>query len=128
MVKVYIFKKSLKDLIEKDLNETNFDDIVYYFKGDSSSKRFDYFKIGRKLFEKMKSDDIKLEEVKSNKMCFKSKRYKKRKVLIKRENVHLKILKCFTKHIKKLSHNLMIILELHLRLNIKQFTEKTPKC
>ena len=34
MVKVYIFKKYLKNLLEKDLNEKNFDDIVYYFEGD----------------------------------------------------------------------------------------------
>ena len=34
-------------------DETNFDDLIYYFKGDTARKIFDDFKNGMKLLEKL---------------------------------------------------------------------------
>ena len=40
------------------------------------------------------------------------------------QKVNYRILNCFTKHEKLLLNYLMIVLQLHLRQNIKQFMEK----
>ena len=37
---------------------------MYYFKGNTARKRFDNFNNGIKLFEKIKSGEMKLEEAK----------------------------------------------------------------
>ena len=44
------------------MDETNFDDLIYYFKGDSNGKRLDDFENWIKLFEKIESGDMKLEK------------------------------------------------------------------
>ena len=59
MAKVYILKKHLQ----------YFSDSIYQIKGDSSRKRFHDFENGIKIFEKIKSGDIKLEETKNIKIC-----------------------------------------------------------
>ena len=53
------------------MDETNFEDLICYFKGDSSSKKFDDFKNGIRLFEKVKPSAIKLEETKKYQNVFK---------------------------------------------------------
>ena len=45
-----LFKERLDEIIELT-DETNFDRLIYYFKGDCSRKKFDSFKNGIKLFE-----------------------------------------------------------------------------
>ena len=52
--------------------EINLDDLIYYFRKESSRKRFDEFENGINLFEKIKSGDEKLEEAKKYKKVFKS--------------------------------------------------------
>ena len=50
-----IFEELVKrrfDEIMQLIDETNFDDLIYYFKGDSARKRFNDFENGIKLFEK----------------------------------------------------------------------------
>ena len=54
------------------MDETSFDDLIFYFKGDSSSKRSDDFENGTKLFEKIRSGDMKSEEQKKYHKVFKS--------------------------------------------------------
>ena len=53
-------------------DEINLDDLIYYFRKESSRKRFDEFENGINLFEKIKSGDEKLEEAKKYKKVFKS--------------------------------------------------------
>lgn len=53
-------------------DEINLDDSIYYFRKESSRKRFDEFENGINLFEKAKSGDEKLEEAKKYKKVFKS--------------------------------------------------------
>ena len=53
MVKTYLIKIQLENLLGKDL--------IYYSKGNTAMKKFDDFKNGIKLFEKIKSGDMKLE-------------------------------------------------------------------
>ena len=45
-----LFKERLDEIIELT-DETNFDRLIYYFKGDCSRKKFDSFKNVIKLFE-----------------------------------------------------------------------------
>ena len=56
MVKIYLIKRYLKNLLHNDF--------ILNFR-----KRFDDFENGIKLFEKMKSGNIELEEAKNCKMC-----------------------------------------------------------
>ena len=53
-------------------DEINENDLVYYFKGNSTRKRFDKFNNGIKLSEKIRSDKMKLEEAKKLQNMFKS--------------------------------------------------------
>lgn len=53
-------------------DEINLDDLIYYFRKESSRERFDEFENGINLFEKIKSGDEKLEEAKKYKKVFKS--------------------------------------------------------
>ena len=53
-------------------DEINLDDLIYYFRKESSRKRFDEFENGINLFEKIKYGDEKLEEAKKYKKVFKS--------------------------------------------------------
>ena len=46
--------------------------MIYYFKGNSTSKTFDDFNNGIKRFEKIKSGEMKLEETKKLQNVFKS--------------------------------------------------------
>ena len=46
--------------------------MMYYFKGNTDRKRSDSFNNGIKLFEKIKSGEMKLEEAKKLRNVFKS--------------------------------------------------------
>ena len=70
------------------LNDENKpDDLVYHFKNESASKRFDDFDKGIKYLEKIKSGDKKLEEAKKYQNVFKSNlnEIKRRKYKSKRQ-------------------------------------------
>ena len=66
-----LVKEILDEIIELT-NEANFNDLIYHFMGDTASKKFDGFKNRIKLFEKLKSGDMKLEEAKKMQNVFKS--------------------------------------------------------
>ena len=53
-------------------NETNFNAVIYYFKGDTARKKIDNFADEIILFEKAKSGDTKLEETKKLQNVFQS--------------------------------------------------------
>ena len=53
-------------------NKTSFDDLIHYFKSDTTRKRFDDFENGIKLFENVISGDMKLEEAEKLQNVFKS--------------------------------------------------------
>ena len=53
-------------------NETNFNAVIYYFKGDTARKKIDNLADEIILFEKAKSGDMKLEETKNVQNVFKS--------------------------------------------------------
>ena len=81
------------------------------------------------LIRKIKSDEMKLEEIKKLQNIFKSNlneisigRFK-----LKEEKGSVESIKLLTSHEKLLLNYLMIILQLHLKLNIKQNMEKDWK-
>ena len=69
---------------------------------------------------------MKLEEARKHKNLFRSSlnNIKRKDINQMNKKVYYKILKCFRKHEKQLSNFLTIILQLHLRLNIKQFMKR----
>ena len=69
---------------------------------------------------------MKLEEARKHKNLFRSSlnNIKRKDINQMSKKVYYKILKCFRKHEKRLSNFLTIILQLHLRLNIKQFMKR----
>ena len=60
------------DKIFELTNEISQNDLIYYFKGNSTSKTFDDFNNSIKRFEKTKSGEMKLEETKKLQNVFKS--------------------------------------------------------
>ena len=50
-------------------DETNFDDLLCYFKCDTATKKIDDFENGVKLLEKIKSDDTKKQISKKSTKC-----------------------------------------------------------
>ena len=60
------------DKIFELTNEISQNDLIYYFKGNSTSKTFDDFNNSIKHFEKIKSGEMKLEETKKLQNVFKS--------------------------------------------------------
>ena len=110
------------------INATNFDDLIYYIK-NRKSRRFDDVKNEIKLYEKNKIWQCEAREAKEYQNMFKLNPTK-----VKRSGFKSKEQKSTTQNIemlpnarKKLSNYLMIILQLHLSLNIKQFMEKKSK-
>ena len=85
---------------------------MYHFKGNSTRKRFDDFNNGIKLFEKIRSGKMKLEEAKKLQNVFKSNLNEISKGRFKPEEQQsaLKVLNCFNNHKKQLLNYLMIIL------------------
>ena len=57
------------DEIKELTNEINQNDLMYYFKSNTSRQRFDDFNNGIELFKKIKSREMKLEEVKKTAEC-----------------------------------------------------------
>ena len=60
------------DEIKKLTDEINHNDLIYYFKGNTSRKKFDDFNNGIELLRKMQSGEIKLEEANKLQNLFKS--------------------------------------------------------
>ena len=60
------------DEIKELTNENNHDDLIFYFKGNTTIKRFNNFNNGMELFRKIKSCKMKLEEAKKLQYVFKS--------------------------------------------------------
>ena len=54
-------------------------------------------------------------------------KYQEKYINQQSKKIRWKILNCFRNHEKLLLNRLMIILQLHLRLNTKQFMEKGSK-
>ena len=104
MIKIYLIRKYWNNSFEKDLieltDETNFDDLLCYFKCDTARKKIDDFENGVKLLEQIKSDDTSTK-------------------------LHYEILNCCMKHEELLLSCLMIILQLHLRLNLSNSWKRT---
>ena len=103
-------------------DETSFHNLIYYYT-NMSRKQFNEYENEIKPFEKSKICWHKAKEVKKYQNVFTG-NLKKRN--FKSEEQH-KILKCFTIQETKLSSYMMFILQLHLRLNMKQFIEKKSK-
>ena len=73
--------------------------------------------------------EMKLEGAKKLQNVFKSNlnEISRRDINQKSKKVHWEILNCYTNHENLLLNYLMIILQFHLKLNTKQFTEKNSK-
>ena len=70
-----IFKELVKEIFDKMIeltDEINENDLVYYFKGNSTRKRFYDFNNGIKLFEKIRSGEMRLEETEKLQNVFKA--------------------------------------------------------
>ena len=61
------------DEVKELTNKINQNDLIYYFKGNTTRKMFDDFLNGIKLFRKIQSGEVKLEEAKKLQNVFKSK-------------------------------------------------------
>ena len=61
------------DKVKELTNKINQNDLIYYFKGNTTRKMFDDFLNGIKLFRKIQSGEVKLEEAKKLQNVFKSK-------------------------------------------------------
>ena len=59
-----LVKKRFDEIIQLN-NAAIFDDLIYYFRGDTARKRFDDFKDAINLFEKIKSDEMNIENAKN---------------------------------------------------------------
>ena len=69
-------KQSFNKLTKNRLNETtklanqtNFDDLIYYYKNVMTRKRLDNVDNAIKLFEKLGDSDLKVEEQNMDKIC-----------------------------------------------------------
>ena len=61
------------DEVKELTNKINQNDLIYYFKGNTTRKMFDDFLNGIKLFRKIQSGEVKLEEAKKLQNVFKLK-------------------------------------------------------
>ena len=84
------------DEVKELTNKINQNDLIYYFKGNTTRKMFDDFLNGIKLFRKIQSGEVKLEEAKKLQNVFKSKLneisrgwYKSEEQNITLENINL---------------------------------------
>ena len=69
-----IFEKLAKerfDEIKELTNEISHDDLMYYFKGNTATKRFNDFNNGIELSKRIESGEMKLEEAKILQNVFK---------------------------------------------------------
>ena len=69
-----IFEELVKerfDEIKELIDEMNHNDLIYYFKGNTATQRFDDFNNGIEFFSNIQSDEMKLEEAKKLKNVFK---------------------------------------------------------
>ena len=84
------------DEVKELTNKINQNDLIYYFKGNITRKMFDDFLNDIKLFRKIQSGEVKLEEAKKLQNVFKSKLneisrgwYKSEEQNITLENINL---------------------------------------
>ena len=105
-------------------NEINQNNLIYYFKGNIFRKMFDDFNNGIGLF-KMKSGAMKLEEAKQFENLFKSNinKISRGRYQSKKQKRALEKFNLLYEWRESLGY-LMIIFQLYLRLNTKQFTGK----
>ena len=84
-----IFEKLSKerfDEIKELTNEVNHDDLMYYFKGNTATKRFSDFNNGIELSKRIESGEMKLEEAKILQNVFKSNLNKMSREIYKSED------------------------------------------
>ena len=119
-----MYKEIFAQLVEEKFDEVkeltyeiDHDDLIYYFKNNTAKKIFNDFDNGIELFRKIQSAETKLEDAKELQNIFKSNlneiskgRFKSKEQ--KSALVNIKLL-CN----KLLLNYLMIILQLHLKLN-----------
>ena len=87
-----IFEKLVKekfDEIKELTHEINYDDLTYYFKGNTARKIFGDFNNGIERFRKIRSGEMKLEETKSNLKEISGGRYKSEEQKLALENIKL---------------------------------------
>ena len=84
-----IFEKLAKerfDEIKELTNEISHDDLMYYFKGNTATKRFNDFNNGIELSKRIESGEMKLEEAKILQNVFKSNLNKMSREIYKSED------------------------------------------
>ena len=84
-----IFEKLAKerfDEIKELTNEISHDDLMYYFKGNTATKRFNDFNNGKELSKRIESGEMKLEEAKILQNVFKSNLNKMSREIYKSED------------------------------------------
>ena len=84
-----IFEKLAKerfDEIKELTNEISHDDLMYYFKGNTATKRFNDFTNGIELSKRIESGEMKLEEAKILQNVFKSNLNKMSREIYKSED------------------------------------------
>ena len=97
-----------------ELNKkVNYDNLVYKYKGKSPNEKFDKFDNALDLINKIRNGEMKLSNVKNDKIKFKTYmgEIKKGSKKSKKQKIQHTILKCFTKQAKRLLHFWMIILQ-----------------
>ena len=84
-----IFEKLAKerfDEIKELTNEISHDDLMYYFKGNTATKRFNDFTNGIELSKRIESGEMKLEEAKILQNVFRSNLNKMSREIYKSED------------------------------------------
>ena len=109
------------DKIVELTNETNFDDLMYYFISNTTREKWWFWKEDSNFLEKIKSGGMNIEEDEKLQKFFKP---NLNEIVENSKKMHYKLLNSFTNHKKVLFNYLIIILQLYLRLNIMQSIEK----
>ena len=131
-----IFNKVANERVEEMTElykKVNSDDAICRFKGRTPDGKFDGYDNPFDLLDKIREGRIKLSNARNDQIKFTSdqaeikKRNKKRSKAQKK--THYTKLKCFAKQETRLFNFLMIILQLYLKLKIKQIEKiiKQPK-
>ena len=131
-----IFNKVANERVEEITElykKVNSDDAICRFKGQTPDGKFDGYDNPFDLLDKIREGRIKLSNARNDHIKFTSdqaeikKRNKKRSK--GKKKTHYTKLKCFAKQETRLFNFLMIILQLYLKLKIKQLEKimKQPK-
>ena len=116
--------KRLNEITELD-EEINCDDLIHRYKGRTPDDKFNIYDNALDIIDKIKSGEIKLAEVKSDQINFKSSLGKIKKRNNKKKDHRSKkaqyiILIYFTKQETRLLNFLMIILQYYLKQKINE--------